>query len=63
MGALPPVADMPVRVVLAAMRRDKKMIAGRLHFVLPNGIGDTVIVDDVTTTEIRRALRTIGVRR
>jgi len=45
------------------MRRDKKMIAGRLHFVLPNGIGDTVIVDDVTTTEIRRALRTIGVRR
>ncbi len=63
MGALPPVADMPVREVLAAMRRDKKMIAGRLHFVLPNGIGDTVIVDDVTTTEIRRALRTIGVRR
>jgi hypothetical protein len=28
---------------------------------LPHGIGDTVIVDDVTKTEIRRALRAIGI--
>ncbi len=44
------------------MRRDKKVVAGRLHVVLPNGIGDTVIVDDVTEKDTRRALRGIGVR-
>jgi 3-dehydroquinate synthase len=62
MGQLPPVADLSMAELLTAMRRDKKMVAGRLHFVLPHGVGDTVIVDDVTKTEIRRALRTIGVR-
>ena len=62
MGPLPSVADVSVADTLAAMRRDKKVVAGRLHVVLPNGIGDTVIVDDVTEKDIRRALRTIGIR-
>jgi 3-dehydroquinate synthase len=61
MGQLPSVTDLPVTDVLTAMRRDKKMVAGRLHVVLPNGIGDTVIVDDVTEKDMRRALRAIGV--
>ena len=61
MGPLPTVTDLSASEVLAAMRRDKKVVAGRLHIVLPNGIGDTVIVDDVTETETRRALRAIGV--
>ena len=62
MGPLPSVTDLSASEVLAAMRRDKKVIAGRLHVVLPNGIGDTVIVDDVTEKDTRRALRAIGVR-
>ena len=62
MGPLPSVADLSVSDLLAAMRRDKKVVAGRLHVVLPNGIGGTVIVDDVTEKDTRRALRTIGVR-
>ena len=62
MGPLPSVTDLSPADVLAAMQRDKKVIAGRLHFVLPQGIGDTVIVDDVTEKEIRHALGTIGVR-
>ena len=33
---------------------DKKVVAGRLHFVLPTAIGATTIVDDVTEEEIRR---------
>ena len=48
MGPLPSVTDLSPGDVLAAMQRDKKVIAGRLHFVLPRGIGETVIVDDVT---------------
>ena len=62
MGPLPAVTDLSVSAVLAAMRLDKKMVAGRLHVVLPNGLGDTVIVDDVTEKDMRRALRSIGVR-
>ena len=62
MGPLPAVTDLSASAVLAAMRRDKKVVAGRLHVVLPNGIGDTVIVDDVTEKDMRRALRAIGVR-
>ena len=61
MGPLPSVADLAAPEVLAAMQRDKKVVGGRLHVVLPNGIGDTVIVDDVTEQETRRALRAIGV--
>ena len=62
MGPLPSVTDLAPGDVLAAMQRDKKVIAGRLHFVLPHGIGDTVIVDDVGEEDIRRALGTIGIR-
>ena len=62
MGPLPAVTDLSASDVLSAMRRDKKVVAGRLHVVLPHGIGDTVIVDDVTEKDTRRALRAIGVR-
>ena len=62
MGPLPSVTDLSPADLLAAMQRDKKVVAGRLHFVLPRGIGDTVIVDDVAEKEIRRALGTIGIR-
>ncbi len=62
MGPLPQVTDLPAAEVLDAMRRDKKVVAGRLHMVLPRGLGDTVIVDDVTEKEARRALKSIGVR-
>ena len=61
MGPLPSVTDVSPSDLLAAMRRDKKVVAGRLHVVLPNGIGNTVIVDDVAEKDIRRALRTVGV--
>ena len=40
MGPLPPVADLTAAEVVAAIRRDKKVVAGTLHFVLPpRGIG------------------------
>jgi 3-dehydroquinate synthase len=62
MGPLPPVADLEAKQVVEAVARDKKVIDGRLHFVLPVAIGDTVIADDVTGAELEQALRTVGLR-
>ena len=62
MGPLPPVGDLPASELLQAMGRDKKVIAGTLHFVLPTGIGSTQVATDITTAEITDALLKIGVR-
>ena len=42
--------------LLEAMRHDKKVLSGRLRFVLPVAIGETRLVDDVTDAELRAAL-------
>lgn len=42
--------------ILAAMQVDKKRVDARLHFVLPRALGDVVMVDDVTSEEIRVAI-------
>ena len=60
LGPLPPIADISSVEMIAAMQHDKKMVAGRLHFVLPTAIGATTIVDDVTENEIRAALKKVG---
>jgi 3-dehydroquinate synthase len=60
LGPLPAIADVPVAQILEAMEHDKKMVAGRLHFVLPTAIGATTIVDDVTEKEMRAALKRVG---
>jgi 3-dehydroquinate synthase len=60
LGPLPPVADLPAAQIIESMQHDKKVVAGRLHFVLPTAIGATTIVDDVAETEIREALKRVG---
>ena len=45
------------------MRHDKKVVSGRLHFVLPTAIGATAIVDDVTDKEMKEALKRVGFRK
>ena len=62
LGPLPSVADLSAQALLEAMRRDKKVRQGRLHVVLPTGIGSTRIVDDVTDDEFKRSLCTLGAR-
>jgi 3-dehydroquinate synthetase len=62
MGPLPPVSDLSAADVVEATRRDKKVIAGRLHFVLPTAIGSTTTVADVTPEELTQALLTIGLK-
>jgi 3-dehydroquinate synthase len=62
LGPLPPIADVSAADMLDAMKHDKKVIAGRLHFVLPTAIGATTVVDDVTEKEMKAALRKVGFR-
>lgn len=62
MGPLPPVADLAVADALDALRQDKKVVDGTLHFVLPRDIGRVDIVDDVTEAELAAALAAIGLR-
>jgi len=60
MGPLPPVGDLSAGQALEAVSRDKKVIAGTLHFVLPTGIGSTTTVRDVAMSELTRAATEIG---
>jgi 3-dehydroquinate synthase len=60
MGPMPSVSDLSATQVVEAVGRDKKVIAGHLHFVLPTGIGGTRTVTDVTVEELVSAARGIG---
>jgi len=60
LGPLPPISDLSASQMLEAMQHDKKVVAGRLHFVLPTTIGATAIVDDVSEKELRAALKQVG---
>jgi 3-dehydroquinate synthase len=62
LGPLPSVADLPIDDVLAAVRRDKKVVDGRLHFVIAIEIGATMTIDDVTEDELRSVLSRMGLR-
>ena len=63
LGPLPAIADLSTTRILEAMRHDKKVVSGCLHFVLPTAIGATAIVDDVTDSEMRQALKRVGFRK
>ncbi len=60
LGPLPPVTDLSVSRAIDVMQRDKKVAGGRLHFVLPRGIGSAVVVDDVKGAEISSVLERVG---
>jgi 3-dehydroquinate synthase len=63
LGPLPPVADLSAKEILAAVRRDKKIVDGTLHFVIASQLGATSELKDVTETQLKTALQTIGVQR
>jgi 3-dehydroquinate synthase len=60
LGPLPSITDVAASSIMEAMRHDKKMVAGRLNYVLPTAVGATAIVDDVTEKEMRAALKRVG---
>jgi 3-dehydroquinate synthase len=62
LGPLPPIADLPIADVMDPVRRDKKVVHGRLHFVIAIEIGATTTVDDVTEEELRAVLTRLGLK-
>jgi 3-dehydroquinate synthase len=62
MGPLPAVTDLSAAAAVEAAGRDKKIVGGTLHFVLPTAIGTTVTATDVTAAELLRATEAIGLR-
>ena len=62
LGPLPPVGDLAISEVLEAVRRDKKVVHGRLHFVIAIEIGATMTIDDVSEDEIRAVLTRLGLK-
>ncbi len=62
LGPLPPIRDLSARETMEIVRRDKKVVDGKLHFVLATAIGATTIVNDVSDEEVEAALRRMGLR-
>lgn len=62
LGPLPPVGDISAKEVYAAIGRDKKVVAGTLHFIAAADRGKTVELTDVAEKEIKAALKKIGLR-
>jgi 3-dehydroquinate synthetase len=60
LGPLPSVADISSREVLAAIKRDKKVVNGTLHFIAASDRGKVVELTDVTEKELRTAIKKIG---
>jgi 3-dehydroquinate synthase len=54
-GPLPPLKLRPAKVI-AATGSDKKNVGGVRRFVLPLGIGDAGVVEDVTAAELESAV-------
>jgi 3-dehydroquinate synthase len=48
--------EWPAEVLIEAMRRDKKVTAGRLRFVLPTRIGEVVLRDEVAELLVKDSL-------
>ncbi len=63
LGKLPSVSDLSIPEVIAAVKRDKKVVDGTLHFVIATGIGTTATIDDVTEAELTEVLVGLGLPR
>jgi 3-dehydroquinate synthetase len=62
LGPLPPVADLSAKEILAAVRHDKKIVDGTLHFVIASQLGATTELKDVTEKQLKTALQMIGIK-
>jgi 3-dehydroquinate synthase len=63
LGPLPPIGDLSTREALDAVKRDKKIVDGKLHYVLCTKIGSWTTVSDVTEEELGKAFRKIGLKK
>ncbi len=55
-GRLPRIGDLQSEQIIQAMAHDKKVAHGKLPLILPTGIGDVVVRDDIPARLIRAAI-------
>ena len=58
-GPLPRICDLGEDKVLGLLPRDKKAVGGRIHWVLPEGIGKVRVTPDVPQAAVAQAFREI----
>jgi 3-dehydroquinate synthase len=58
-GPLPPLRGLKEAKVLGLLPRDKKAVGGKLHWVLPEGIGKVRVTPDVPDGLVARAFRDV----
>jgi len=58
-GPLPPIADLKASRLVGLLSRDKKAIANRLHWIIPERIGKVRVVTDVPEATAAAAFRDI----
>jgi 3-dehydroquinate synthase len=63
LGPLPPVGDLSTKEAMEAIRHDKKVVNGTLHYILCTGIGSWTTATDVTEDELVKALRKTGLKK
>jgi 3-dehydroquinate synthase len=63
LGPLPPVGDLSIKEVMEAIKHDKKVVNGTLHYVLSTGIGSWSTATDVTEDELTKALKKVGLKK
>jgi 3-dehydroquinate synthetase len=62
LGPLPSVADLRAEEVMAALRRDKMVVDGKLHFFITILLGVTLTFDDVTEDVLRAVLARLDIQ-
>jgi 3-dehydroquinate synthase len=58
-GSLPSTVNLACRDIMDAMKRDKKVVAGNLAFVLPVEVGRAIVRTDVPPKLVRKALKDV----
>jgi 3-dehydroquinate synthase len=58
-GPLPPIRDLRAEKVLRLLMHDKKTVGGRIHWVLPQGIGKVCVTADAPDDAVAAAFRSL----
>jgi 3-dehydroquinate synthase len=58
-GPLPQIRDLDEKKVLGLLPRDKKSVGGRIHWVLPEGMGKVRVTPDVPAAAVAMAFRDV----
>lgn len=56
-GPIPPVSGIDPETLLSRLESDKKTIGGKVHFVLPTTIGETVVKSGIPSDQILDAIQ------